>query len=211
MARPTSTPRAARRARTATLAVRFARRDDGALADAFDEHGGPMMAVASRLLGDRRVAEEAVQQAFIQAWRAAGRFDPERPLGPWLFAIVRNAAMDAWRRERRHDTRSFDDVAARDLPSIAPPAIDDAYDVWLVRQALDALPPDEREVVRLAHLEQLTHPEIAARTGVPVGTVKSRSSRAYRKLRAALSQDRMVAGGTTAESVVVLRGDLRRP
>jgi RNA polymerase sigma-70 factor, ECF subfamily len=179
--------RAPRHARSAPLEVRFARRDERALADAFDEHAGPMLAVASRLLGDRRVAEEAVQQAFIQAWRAAGQFDPERPLGPWLYTIVRNAAMDAWRRERRHDTRSLDDVAARDLPSFAPPALDDAYDVWRVRRALDALPPGEREVVRLAHLEQLTHPEIAARMGVPVGTVKSRSHSAYRKLRAALS------------------------
>ena len=187
MARPTSTRRTARHGGSAMLAARFARRDDGALADAFDEHGGPMMAVASRLLGDRGVAEEAVQQAFVQAWRAAGQFDPERPLGPWLYAIVRNAAMDAWRRERRHDTRSLDDVATRDLPSIAPPTLDDAYDAWLVRRALDALPPAEREVVRLAHLEQLTHPEIAARMGVPVGTVKSRSHSAYRKLRAALS------------------------
>jgi RNA polymerase sigma-70 factor (ECF subfamily) len=173
--------------RSADLARRFAARDERALADVFDEYAGPMMAVASRLLADRRLAEEAVQQAFVQAWRAAGGYDPERPLGPWLYTVVRRTAIDAWRRERRHQGRTLDDVAPSDLPSIAPPAIEDASDAWDVRRALDQLPPGEREVVRLAHLEQLTQPEIAARMGVPLGTVKSRTHSAYRKLRAALS------------------------
>lgn len=169
------------------LASRFAARDERALGEAFDEYAGPMMAVAARLLSDRRLAEEAVQQAFVQAWRAAGRYDPARPLGPWLFAIVRRTAVDAWRRERRHQARDIDDVGQGDLPAIAPPAIEDASDAWEVRRALDLLPPAEREVVRLAHLAQLTQPEIADRLGIPLGTVKSRTHSAYRKLRAALS------------------------
>ncbi len=171
----------------ADLARRFAARDDGALTDVFDEYAGPMLAVATRLLADRRVAEEAVQQAFVQAWRAAGRFDPERPLGPWLRSIVRRTAVDAWRRERRHHARTLDEVAPGDLPSISPPAIEDTSDAWDVRRALDRLPPAEREVVRLAHLDQLTQPEIADRLGIPLGTVKSRTHSAYGKLRAALS------------------------
>jgi RNA polymerase sigma-70 factor, ECF subfamily len=194
----------------ATLAERFARRDNTALADVFDEYGGPMMAVASRVLGDRRVAEDVVQQAFIQAWRAAGRYDPEQPLGPWLFAIVRHVAVTAWRRERRRDTRSSDDVAAHDLPWVASPAIDDAYDVWLVRRALDALPPGEREVVRLAHLEQLTHPEIAARMDVPVGTVTSRSHSAYRKLRDATTSREPSGAALRTAGATSDRSDLRR-
>lgn len=173
--------------RESDVARRFAARDERALADAFDEFAGPMLAVATRMLADRRLAEEAVQQAFVQAWRAAARYDPSRPLGPWLFAIVRRTAVDAWRRERRHEARAIDDVAASDLPAIAPPAIEDASDAWELRRALDRLPEGEREVVRLAHLEQLSHPEIAARLGIPVGTVKSRTHSAYRKLRAALS------------------------
>jgi RNA polymerase sigma factor (sigma-70 family) len=172
---------------TADLARRFAARDDGALTDVFDEYAGPMLAVATRLLADRRLAEEAVQQAFVQAWRAAGRFDPQRPLGPWLRSIVRRTAVDAWRRERRHQARTLDEVAPGDLPSIAPPAIEDTSDAWDLRRALDRLPPAEREVVRLAHLDQLTQPEIADRLGIPLGTVKSRTHSAYGKLRAALS------------------------
>jgi RNA polymerase sigma factor (sigma-70 family) len=169
------------------LPQRFARRDERALATAFDEYAGPMLTVASRLLADRRLAEEAVQQAFVQAWRSADRYDPTRPLGPWLYAIVRRTAVDAWRSERRHDAGTIDEVAAADLPTVAPPSIDDASDAWELRRALDRLPEAEREVVRLAHLEQLSQPEIAERLGIPVGTVKSRTHSAYRKLRAALS------------------------
>jgi RNA polymerase sigma-70 factor (ECF subfamily) len=173
--------------RSTDLARRFAAGDERALGDAFDEYAGPMLAVATSLLADRRLAEEAVQQAFVQAWRAAASYDPDRPLGPWLRAIVRRTAVDAWRRERRHEARALDEVAPGDLPSIAPPAIEDASDAWDIRRALDRLPPAEREVVRLAHLEQLTQPEIAARMGIPLGTVKSRTHSAYGKLRAALS------------------------
>ena len=169
------------------LPQRFARRDERALGEAFDHYAAPMLTVASRMLADRRLAEEAVQQAFVQAWRSADRYDPARPLGPWLFAIVRRTAVDAWRRERRHDAHAIDDVAANDLPTVAPPSLEDASDAWELRQALDRLPEAEREVVRLAHLEQLTQPEIAARLDIPIGTVKSRTHSAYRKLRSALS------------------------
>jgi RNA polymerase sigma-70 factor (ECF subfamily) len=100
---------------------------------------------------------------------------------------VRRTAVDLWRREHRHEARSLDEVAPGDLPSVEPPSIADAADVWAVRRAIDSLPPAGREVVRLAHLEQLTQPEIAARLGVPLGTVKSRTHAAYRLLAAALS------------------------
>lgn len=165
---------------------RFAAGDEAVLAEVFDAYAGPMLAVAASLLGDRRLAEEAVQQAFVQAWRAATSFDPARPLGPWLRSIVRRTAIDLWRRERRHQARNLDDVAPLDLPVTEPPSIDAASDVWTLRQAIDALPPASREVVRLAHLEQLTQPEIAERLGVPLGTVKSRTHSAYRQLAAAL-------------------------
>ena len=123
----------------------------------------------------------------MQAWRAAGSYDPDRPLGPWLRSIVRRTAVDAWRRERRHASHALDHVAAADLPTVSPPSIEDASDAWQLRQALDRLPAAEREVVQLAHLHQLSQPEIAARLGIPLGTVKSRTHSAYRKLRAALT------------------------
>jgi RNA polymerase sigma-70 factor, ECF subfamily len=177
----------ARRQRSGSVAERFRAGDESAVAEVFDRYAGPMLAVASRMLSDRRLAEEAVQQAFVQAWRAASTFEPERALGPWLRSIVRRTAVDVWRRERRHEARSFDEVAQVDLPSVDPPSIADASDVWAVREAIDALPPASREVVRLAHLEHLTQPEIAARLDIPLGTVKSRTHHAYRLLATALS------------------------
>jgi RNA polymerase sigma-70 factor, ECF subfamily len=177
----------ARRQRSGSVGERFRAGDESALAEVFDHYAGPMLAVASHMLADRRLAEEAVQQAFVQAWRAASTFEPERALGPWLRSIVRRTAVDVWRRERRHEARSFDEVAQVDLPSVDPPSIADASDVWAVREAIDALPPASREVIRLAHLEHLTQPEIAARLDIPLGTVKSRTHHAYRLLATALS------------------------
>jgi len=179
----------ARRRRSGSVGERFRSGDEAALAEVFDEYSGPMMAVASHMLSDRRLAEEAVQQAFVQAWRAASTFEADRPLGPWLRSIVRRTAVDVWRKERRHQARSFDEVPPGDLPSVEAPSIAAASDVWAVRQAVDALPPASREVIRLAHMEQLTQPEIATRLDVPLGTVKSRTHTAYRQLAAALSAD----------------------
>ncbi|HET6949366.1 MAG TPA: RNA polymerase sigma factor [Acidimicrobiales bacterium] len=173
--------------RTGSVGERFRAGDERALEEIFDEYAGPMLAVALHMLADRRLAEEAVQQAFVQAWRAASTFAPERALGPWLRSIVRRTAVDAWRRERRHAARSLDDVPLADLPSVDPPSIAGTSDIWAIRQAIDALPPVSREIVRLAHVEQLTQPEIAARLDVPLGTVKSRTHTAYRRLAAALS------------------------
>jgi RNA polymerase sigma-70 factor (ECF subfamily) len=177
----------ARRQRESSLGERFRVGDEKALAEVFDEHAGPMLAVASHMLADRRLAEEAVQQAFVQAWRAADRFEPGRSLGPWLRSIVRRTAIDVWRRERRHALGSLDDVSPSDLPRVEQPSIADAADIWAVRQAVDELPPASREVVRLAHMEHLTQPEIAARLDLPLGTVKSRTRQAYRLLASALS------------------------
>lgn len=176
-----------RRRDEGTLGERFAAGDESALGEVFDEFAGSMLAVALHLLSDRRLAEEAVQQAFVQAWRAASGFDPARPLGPWLRSIVRRTAVDVWRRERRHDTRSLDDLPPANVPSVEPPSIADAADVWAVRQAIDDLPPAARDVVRLAHVEHLTQPEIAERLGIPLGTVKSRTHSAYRQLATALA------------------------
>lgn len=146
-------------------------------------YGRLVYAVALRTLGDRGLAEEATQQAFVKAWQAAASFDPGRELGPWLGTIARRTAIDLHRRESRRAAAPLEAVPpAHPATVVGPPAVERASDVWEVRQAVDDLPPDEREVVRLQHLEQLTHGEVAARLGIPVGTVKSRSFRAHRRL-----------------------------
>lgn len=165
----------------------FRRGDDGAVRAVYREYGGLVYAVALRVLGQRELAEEAAQQTFVQAWRAAGSFDVDRPLGPWLATIARRVAIDVHRREARRAADDLDDVPAGHAAVVTlPPSIDAVHDAWAVREALDTLPTDEHEVVRLQHLEGFSHSEIAERLGVPVGTVKSRSFRAHKRLAARL-------------------------
>jgi RNA polymerase sigma factor (sigma-70 family) len=144
-------------------------------------------AVAYKVLGDRGLCEEASQQTFLRAWRASGRIDVGRELAPWLATIARRVAIDLYRREARRVTSPLDSVAP-DEPALVSPdaAAEDVYDVWEVRRAVSELPEEEREIVRLQHLDGFTHAQIATRLGVPVGTVKSRSFRAHRRLATGL-------------------------
>jgi RNA polymerase sigma factor (sigma-70 family) len=162
--------------------------DPDAVRAVYRSYGPTVFAVANRMLSDRSLAEEVTQQTFVQAWKAASRFEAGRELGPWLNTIARRVAIDVYRRESKHATAPLEAVAP-DHPAIVtlPPGVDQASDAWEVRQALAELPPDEREVVRLQHLEGHTHTEIAERLGVPVGTVKSRSHRAHQRLAARLA------------------------
>jgi RNA polymerase sigma factor (sigma-70 family) len=165
---------------TSTLAG-FRNGDADAVKDVYRAYGGLVYAVAYRILGNPALAEDAAQQTFLQAWRAAGTFDVSRDPGPWLATIARRAAIDVHRRESARDHQSMDDPATSAVVAI-PDGAQRAYDVWEVRAAVDELPTDERDVVRLQHLEGLTHAEIADHLGIPIGTVKSRSNRAHRRL-----------------------------
>jgi RNA polymerase sigma-70 factor (ECF subfamily) len=92
-------------------------------------------------------------------------------------------SIDIYRRETHRAANAIDAVPADDPALVSPAvAVEDICDVWEVRRAVSLLPGDEREVVRAQHFEGLTHEEIAARLGIPVGTVKSRSFRAHRRL-----------------------------
>jgi RNA polymerase sigma-70 factor (ECF subfamily) len=167
--------------------------DQAAVRTVFQAYGRLVFTVALRVLGDRGLAEDATQQTFVQAWRAAAAFDPGRELGPWLATIARRAAIDVQRREAIRAPRPVADMTARDAPSAAETA-ERAYEAWAVRQAVDELPGDERDVVRLQHLEGKSHTEIAEQLGIPIGTVKSRSNRAHRRLASRLGYLRETAG-----------------
>jgi len=149
----------------------------------YREYGRLVFAVAQRTLASRELAEEATQQTFVKAWQAASSFESSRDLGPWLATIARRTAIDLYRRESRRRTERLEESAG-DVAAVVdlPEGVERAYDVWAVRQAIDDLPADEREVVRLQHLDELTQTEVAERLGLPVGTVKSRSFRAHRRL-----------------------------
>jgi RNA polymerase sigma factor (sigma-70 family) len=165
------------------VALRFRDGDADAVRSVYREYGRLVFAVAHKVLGDRTLAEDATQQTFVQAWKAAATYDPSRDLGPWLATIARRAAIDVHRRESRRSTQALEEVAPTHPAVVTlPPSAEQAYDVWEVRRAIDELPDEEREVVRLQHLDGLTHAEVAARLDVPVGTVKSRSFRAHKRL-----------------------------
>jgi RNA polymerase sigma-70 factor (ECF subfamily) len=174
--------------------ARFRAGEDDAVRAVFRAYGGLVLAVALRTLGDRQLAEEAVQETFVKAWRAAASYDPTREVGPWLATIARRTAIDLHRREARRSALSLEDAGADPALVQLPTGVERAYDVWAVREAIDELPADEREVVRLQHLEELSQAEVAERLGIPVGTVKSRSFRAHRHLAARLGHLREVDG-----------------
>lgn len=157
---------------------RFQRGDPDAVRALYLRYSRPVFAIALRSLGDRSLAEEVVQQTFVKAWRAAARFDTTLDPAPWLYAIARRASVDVYRRERRHrENRSEETDMA-----VLPPSFEGLWETWEVRAALDDLPEDERSVIEATFYRQLTHREAAEALGIPVGTVKSRSNRAFRRL-----------------------------
>jgi RNA polymerase sigma-70 factor (ECF subfamily) len=151
--------------------------DHAAVRAVYERYAGPVRTVALRMLGDYQLAEDAVQLTFLKAWRASSTVDTSRSLAPWLYSIARRVAIDLYRANRR-----FVAGAAADEPVSPPPSLDR---IWVSRQvcvAVRALPVPERDVVAAQHFLGLTHAQIAVRLGIPVGTVKSRSHRAHRKL-----------------------------
>jgi len=167
------------------LAARFATGDADSVRVIYQTHGRLVFAVAYKVLGDAGLAEEATQQTFIKAWRAAGNYDPKRSLVAWLTTIARNAALDIYRRERRQRSHSDLESAEGELITL-PPSDEQLSDVLAVRNALEELPDADRELIRLQHYQELTHAEIADHLAIPVGTVKSRSFRAHRRLEGLL-------------------------
>ena len=179
-----------------------------ALAELYDRHAAAVFGASFRLLGQRLEAEEVVQETFLALWNRAEQFDPARgSLRAWLMTIGRNRAIDRLRAAGREPVRvSFgtleDDAERRQGPGAealearALHADDDASDPERqaelaslrsgVRGALETLPFQERQALVLAYFEGLTQQEIAARLEWPLGTVKTRTRRALRRLRGAL-------------------------
>ncbi len=164
---------------------RFAAGEPDAVRQLYQLYGRAVFTVAYSSLRDRGLAEEAVQLTFLHAWRAADRFDVDRDPKPWLYAIARRAAVDVYRRERRHSggvpLESDADIA------ILPKSFETTWEAWEVRTALDQMSRSQREVIEATHFLGLSQEEAAEKLGVAVGTIKSRSHRAHRKLAALLS------------------------
>ncbi len=168
--------------------------DEDAIRELYDRHAAQLFAVAYRTLRERRAAEDVVQEVLIRVWRRRATFDTTRPIEPWLFRIARNTTYDLVRAAARRPRSAAGDPADTLASVAAGRALDDPATTtermeltWAVRAAIDALPVGEREVVRCQHLAGLSHHEVAQRLGISIGTVKSRSHRAHRRLAAALA------------------------
>ena len=182
----------------ADLGADFRTGDEAAVRAVYQRYGGAVATVARSMVSQPELVEEIVQQTFLNAWRAASSYDDSRDLAPWLYAIARRTAIDVLRRERKPTTGDHEpetDVAVYSL------SFEQTFEAFEVRRAIDDLPMEERAVVELSHRYGLTHPEIAERLGVPVGTVKSRSNRAHKRLAAALGHLAPIANQKGASSV----------
>jgi RNA polymerase sigma-70 factor (ECF subfamily) len=160
--------------------------DRGAFGELFDEQAQAVYRHGLRLTGDRHAAEDVVSATFLQAWRMRERIDPEGgSLRPWLLGIATNIIRNLGRKAQR-ERGLLARLAPRDeVPDFADEVagrIDDAVALAAVRAGLRRLRPAEREVVALCVWAGLEYAEAAAALGIPIGTVRSRLSRARRRL-----------------------------
>ena len=180
-------PQLAHLADEALLAL-VAHSDDDALAELYDRYGRAAYGLALRILRDPALAQDAVQDAFLAAWRTAAGFDPRRgTASTWLMTLVHRRAVDVVRREDRRRADPLED---------APVAAGDATDEQVelreqrrkVQAALEVLTPAERESLELAYYGGLSQSEIAEKLGLPLGTVKSRMFSGLGRLRETLGE-----------------------
>ena len=171
------------------LVRRAAGIDPAAFAELYDRHSVTAFSLARRMVGASR-AEDAVQEAFLSAWRGMERYNPGRgAVRPWLMGIVRNRCIDELRRRdvherRRVETQEFEERFA--APDSTDGEVLRAEQSTAVRTALATLPGNQRNVLELAYFDGWTQTEIAERLDLPLGTVKGRTRLALEKLRSTL-------------------------
>jgi RNA polymerase sigma-70 factor (ECF subfamily) len=172
------------------------RRDRLAFARLFDHFAPRLNAYLIKMGTDPAMAEEIAQDALAVLWHKADLFDSEKSsLSTWLYRIARNRRIDVARRDRS-DRIDPDDPILHPAPT---PQLDDWLDASqredAVRLAMEGLPAEQLSLVRLAFFEGLSHSEVAERTGLPLGTVKSRIRLAFSRLRRALEAEGVVEPG----------------
>jgi RNA polymerase sigma-70 factor (ECF subfamily) len=172
-----------------------------ALSKLYDRYSRTVFGVGLRVLGDRSMAEELVQEVFLKVWRSSGTFDSARgSFSTWLYRVTRSVALDLYRKRARR-VRPVSDGdphldSARDPSADPQEVVDESWLSWRVSRALEVLDAPHREVIELAHFKGLTQREISERTGMPLGTVKTRTASAYKSLRKDL-----MAEGTSREEI----------
>lgn len=148
---------------------------------AYREYGPSLLGFAVNELGDRGLAEDLVQEVFVRAWRSGERYDPERSsLRTWLFAIARNLVIDARRARGVRPPLSLVTATDRAAPDDFTAGVEARMQVHAAMHELSAA---HREVIEQVHLRGRTYEELAARTGVPVATLRTRAYHGLRALR----------------------------
>jgi RNA polymerase sigma-70 factor, ECF subfamily len=162
--------------------------DEGALGELYDRFGKVAYGLAYKILQDAALAEDAVQEAFLQIWRGAGSYRPERAkASTWLLTFVHRRAVDLVRREQKRRT-----LPVVVEPQGADPGADEEVVQRsrreIVQDALRRLPAEQREPIELAYYGGLTQSELAERLGQPLGTIKSRMFTGLQRLRVLLAE-----------------------
>jgi RNA polymerase sigma factor (sigma-70 family) len=176
----------------AEVGRRFATGDEQALAWAYERFAGQLHGMAVRAFGPGPDAEDVTQQTFVSAWTGRAGYRPEQgPLPAWLVGVCRHKIADTWaRRERQRRTAEAAAAEAQAAPPAGGPLVDAAVaERVLLLGELDRLGQPQRGIIELAFFEDLTHAQIAARTGLPLGTVKSHIRRTLERLRSRLEVD----------------------
>jgi len=153
----------------------------------FDRHGGSAFALAYRMVSDRLVAEDVVQEAFLSAWRSSVRYQRERgSVRSWLLGIVHHRTVDMLRRHTAQDRRRVAAEEAeglRETPELTSDHVIRREEASELRSALDDLPKAQSRVIQLAYYGGFTHTEIAEMLDMPIGTVKGRMRLGLEKMR----------------------------
>jgi len=171
------------------LVALVARSDEAALTELYDRYGRIAFGLALRVLRDRTLAEDAVQDALLTVWRSATRFVPERASArTWILTLVHRRAVDLVRREQHRRTESYEAIEL----SAAPDSTDETALLSLerarVQEALKKLSDQQREAIELAYYGGFTQSELAERLGEPLGTIKSRMFNGLARLRDMLQE-----------------------
>jgi RNA polymerase sigma-70 factor (ECF subfamily) len=154
------------------LIERTGKGDRAAFDKLYRRYSRPVFGLALRRLGDRGRAEDALQETFVSIWRSASTYRPERgPGAPWLYGVARNAIVDRSRARNEPAAEAGPDERA-----------EQSWTQWQVHGALERLPERERDVIALAYWSDLSQSEVAARLGIPLGTVKTRTRSALMHL-----------------------------
>jgi RNA polymerase sigma-70 factor, ECF subfamily len=170
------------------LLIQIAQRSETAFEAFYDRHSTVVYSLARKILRTQTDSEEVMQDVFVRVWNKAADFDPSRgTVLAWLMTIAHHTAIDVYRRNQNRQTDELDDAAinaASQMHAHHSDASDLVLDRMVAAKALDMLETSDRLVLEALYFEGLSHSQLAARTGMPLGTLKSRARSALQRLRA---------------------------